>query len=97
MYAAYAASGARHGVAFARRAATAGPREFGKLNDPVWLRARFTAVHGTKGIREGVVWTARRTNPRRFRWCSSSRTRSGSAATTSAPCWPWPGPSRARW
>ncbi|MET8831695.1 hypothetical protein ABZX40_38495 [Streptomyces sp. NPDC004610] len=32
--------------------------------------------------------TARRSGP--FRWCSSSRTRSGSAATTSGPCWPWP-------
>ncbi|MFF2923331.1 hypothetical protein ACFVTP_13160 [Streptomyces celluloflavus] len=46
-YAPYTASGARHGIAFAHQVA-AHPKEFEKLNDPVWLRARFTAVHGTR-------------------------------------------------
>ncbi|MEV8389155.1 MULTISPECIES: hypothetical protein [unclassified Streptomyces] len=45
-YAPYAASGARHGITFAHQAATT-PREFERLNDPLWLRAQFTAVHGT--------------------------------------------------
>lgn len=50
-YAPYVASGARQGIAFARQVA-ADRKAFENLNDPAWLRARFTAVHGTpEGMR----------------------------------------------
>ncbi|MEU9118728.1 hypothetical protein AB0C96_02500 [Streptomyces sp. NPDC048506] len=48
-FATYAAAGAREGVAFAREAAR-DPQQFDHLNDPSWLRHRFTAAHG-----DGVV------------------------------------------
>ncbi|MGC5343940.1 hypothetical protein PZB75_16945 [Streptomyces sp. AM 4-1-1] len=48
-YALFVASGARHGVAFARQAAR-DPQEFEQLNDPLWLRTRFASAHG---IRKG--------------------------------------------
>ncbi|MFC9225220.1 hypothetical protein ACFT8W_31610 [Streptomyces hygroscopicus] len=48
-FAAYAAVGAREGVAFAREAAR-DPRRFDHLNDPSWLRERFTAGHGDQAV-----------------------------------------------
>lgn len=48
-FAAYAAAGAREGVAFAREASRA-PNHFGHLNDPAWLRERFTAAHGDQAV-----------------------------------------------
>lgn len=48
-FAAYAAIGAREGVAFAREAAR-DPKRFDHLNDPSWLRARFTAAHGDQAV-----------------------------------------------
>ncbi len=44
-YAAFAAAGARDGLTFADERGD-GPDRFGLLNDPVWLRQRFTAAHG---------------------------------------------------
>ncbi|MFD7501419.1 hypothetical protein [Streptomyces sp. NPDC059850] len=48
-FAAYAAAGSRDGVAFARQAARF-PQRFDHLNDPAWLRARFTAAHGDQAV-----------------------------------------------
>ncbi|MFF4673592.1 hypothetical protein ACFY1C_27710 [Streptomyces sp. NPDC001279] len=48
-FAAYAAAGAREGVDFARQAAR-GTRRFDHLNDPTWLRERFTAAHGDQAV-----------------------------------------------
>ncbi|MGW7277800.1 hypothetical protein ACWGIV_05715 [Streptomyces sp. NPDC054844] len=48
-FAAYAASGAREGVAFAREAAR-DVEQFDHLNDPSWLQARFTVVHGDQAV-----------------------------------------------
>jgi hypothetical protein len=48
-FASYAAAGAREGVDFARDAARA-PKRFDHLNDPAWLRARFTAAHGDQAV-----------------------------------------------
>jgi hypothetical protein len=48
-FAAYAAAGGRDGLAFARDAGL-GPRRFEHLNDPAWLRGRFTAVHGDRAV-----------------------------------------------
>ncbi|WP_431981925.1 hypothetical protein [Streptomyces qinglanensis] len=48
-FAAYAAAGACEGVAFARDAACA-PQRFDRLNDPTWLRERFTAAHGDQAV-----------------------------------------------
>ncbi|MER5216750.1 hypothetical protein ABT063_41025 [Streptomyces sp. NPDC002838] len=48
-FAAYAATGAQEGVAFARGAARA-PKLFDHLNDPTWLRDRFTAAHGDQAV-----------------------------------------------
>jgi hypothetical protein len=51
-FAAYAAAGARDGLAFARDAA----RDLGRLdryaalNDPVWLQQRFVALHGEPAV-----------------------------------------------
>ncbi|MGW7359638.1 hypothetical protein ACWGI0_24145 [Streptomyces sp. NPDC054802] len=45
----YAASGARKGVAFAREAAR-DVEQFDHLNDPSWLRARFTVAHGDQAV-----------------------------------------------
>ncbi|MEU3599977.1 hypothetical protein ABZ714_14805 [Streptomyces sp. NPDC006798] len=47
-FADYAAAGAREGVAFAREAAHSD--RFERLNDPSWLRARFTTVHGDEAV-----------------------------------------------
>ncbi|KOU05198.1 hypothetical protein ADK86_07545 [Streptomyces sp. NRRL F-5755] len=48
-FATYAAAGAREGIVFAREAAR-DPKQFGHLNDPTWLRARFTTVHGDQAV-----------------------------------------------
>lgn len=48
-FAAYAAAGAGEGVAFAREAART-PALFDHLNDPAWLRKRFTATHGDQAV-----------------------------------------------
>ncbi|MFE0039162.1 hypothetical protein [Streptomyces sp. NPDC059015] len=48
-FAPYAAAGAREGVAFAKEFARA-PGQFDHLNDPTWLRARFTAAHGDQAV-----------------------------------------------
>ena len=48
-FADFAATGAREGVAFAHEAARGGKR-FDCLNDPIWLRARFTAAHGDQAV-----------------------------------------------
>ncbi|MBA0053758.1 hypothetical protein E0L36_23710 [Streptomyces sp. AJS327] len=48
-FAPYAAAGAREGVAFAREAARDVSR-FDDLNDPSWLRDRFTAAHGDQVV-----------------------------------------------
>lgn len=48
-FAMYAASGAHEGMAFAKEAGRA-PERFDHLNDPVWLLARFTAVHGDQAV-----------------------------------------------
>jgi hypothetical protein len=48
-FADYAAAGAREGVAFAAEAAR-DPSRFDALNDPAWLLARFTAVHGEQAV-----------------------------------------------
>lgn len=48
-FAAYAAAGAREGVAFAREAARDAKR-FDHLNDPTWLRERFTIAHGDQAV-----------------------------------------------
>ncbi|MGN5635085.1 hypothetical protein [Streptomyces sp. AC154] len=48
-FAPYAAAGAREGVAFAKEfALVSGP--FDRLNDPMWLRARFAAAHGDQAV-----------------------------------------------
>ncbi|MFE7130544.1 hypothetical protein ACFVIM_06780 [Streptomyces sp. NPDC057638] len=44
-FADYVAAGARDGIGFARQAAR-DPERFEQLNDPTWLRSRFTAAHG---------------------------------------------------
>ncbi|MCD9145876.1 hypothetical protein [Streptomyces albireticuli] len=48
-FASYAAAGARDGIAFARDAAR-DPAQFDLLNDPAWLRERFTAGHGEQAV-----------------------------------------------
>ncbi|MFH8990841.1 hypothetical protein [Streptomyces sp. NPDC017940] len=48
-FAAYAAAGAHEGVAFAREAAH-DTKRFDHLNDPAWLRERFTAAHGDQAV-----------------------------------------------
>lgn len=48
-FATYAAVGAREGVAFAREAAR-DPKQFDHLNDPSWLRHRFTTAHGDRVV-----------------------------------------------
>ncbi|MFI5682324.1 hypothetical protein [Streptomyces sp. NPDC051636] len=48
-FAAYAAAGAREGVAFTREAVR-DVKQFDQLNDPVWLRERFTAAHGDQAV-----------------------------------------------
>ncbi|MFF2013717.1 hypothetical protein ACFVWY_32285 [Streptomyces sp. NPDC058195] len=48
-FAAFAAAGAREGVAFARDAARDAGR-FNHLNDPTWLRDRFAAAHGDQAV-----------------------------------------------
>ncbi|WP_431774882.1 hypothetical protein [Streptomyces cucumeris] len=48
-FAAYAAAGAREGTAFAHEAA-GDTRRFYRLNNPVWLRERFTAAHGDQAV-----------------------------------------------
>ncbi|MFJ2771741.1 hypothetical protein [Streptomyces sp. NPDC087300] len=48
-FAAYAAAGAREGIGFAREAAR-DPEQFDHLNDPSWLRERFTAAHGDQAV-----------------------------------------------
>ncbi|MFE9659093.1 hypothetical protein [Streptomyces sp. NPDC005955] len=48
-FAAFAAAGAREGVAFANEAARQ-PDQFERLNDPAWLRQRFTEVHGDQAV-----------------------------------------------
>ncbi|MFF7359002.1 hypothetical protein ACFZA1_41365 [Streptomyces filipinensis] len=48
-FAAYAAAGAREGVAFAREAAREAT-QFDQLNDPAWLRERFTTAHGDQTV-----------------------------------------------
>ncbi|WP_030740458.1 hypothetical protein [Streptomyces sp. NRRL S-31] len=48
-FAAYAAAGAREGVAFAREAAREA-KQFDHLNDPAWLRERFTSAHGDQAV-----------------------------------------------
>ncbi|MGW5659470.1 hypothetical protein ACWEWG_05105 [Streptomyces sp. NPDC003758] len=48
-FAAYAATGAREGVTFAREAAR-DAKQFDHLNDPAWLRERFTTAHGDQAV-----------------------------------------------
>jgi hypothetical protein len=48
-FADYAATGAREGIAFACDAAR-DPQSFDHLNDPTWLRTRFTAAHGDQAV-----------------------------------------------
>ncbi|MFI1826916.1 hypothetical protein ACH41E_10790 [Streptomyces sp. NPDC020412] len=48
-FATFAAAGAREGVAFASEAACY-PDQFERLNDPSWLRRRFTEVHGDQVV-----------------------------------------------
>lgn len=48
-FAPYAAAGAREGIAFAREAAR-DAKQFDRLNDPTWLRSRFTAAHGDQAV-----------------------------------------------
>ncbi|WP_225099223.1 hypothetical protein [Streptomyces sp. CoH27] len=48
-FADYAAAGAREGVAFAREAAR-DATQFDQLNDPGWLRERFTTAHGDQVV-----------------------------------------------
>ncbi|MCX5172211.1 hypothetical protein OG616_29860 [Streptomyces antibioticus] len=48
-FAAYAAAGAQEGVDFARGAVGV-PKLFDHLNDPTWLRDRFTATHGDQAV-----------------------------------------------
>ncbi|MEU2363067.1 hypothetical protein ABZ616_20390 [Streptomyces noursei] len=48
-FAAYAAAGAREGVAFTREAAR-DVKRFDHLNDPSWLQDRFTAAHGDQVV-----------------------------------------------
>ncbi|ARX80617.1 hypothetical protein SMD44_00015 [Streptomyces alboflavus] len=48
-FATYAAAGAREGVSFARQAVCE-PQQFDHLNDPTWLRERFTAAHGDQAV-----------------------------------------------
>ncbi|GAA0488773.1 hypothetical protein ACFQ2B_00090 [Streptomyces stramineus] len=45
----YAAAGARGGITFAHDAAR-DPKRFDLLNDPAWLRERFTAAHGEQAV-----------------------------------------------
>jgi hypothetical protein len=47
-FAAFAAVGAREGIAFAREAAR--DEDFDLLNDPAQLYGRFTATHGTRAV-----------------------------------------------
>ncbi|MEU9603395.1 hypothetical protein [Streptomyces sp. NPDC048057] len=47
-YAEFVAAGARQGIAFAQAAAHC-PGRFEHLNDPVWLRARFTTANAPVG------------------------------------------------
>ncbi|MGG2461768.1 hypothetical protein ACO0M4_18445 [Streptomyces sp. RGM 3693] len=48
-FATYAAAGARDGVAFAHESAH-DPQRFDGLNDPSWLRQRFTVAHGEQAV-----------------------------------------------
>ncbi|MFI0982481.1 hypothetical protein ACH4SP_36430 [Streptomyces sp. NPDC021093] len=48
-YASYATAGAHDGIAFAHEAARDTAR-FDYLNDPDWLRARFTTAHGDQAV-----------------------------------------------
>ncbi|MGN5379542.1 hypothetical protein ACQ4WX_26470 [Streptomyces lasalocidi] len=48
-FAGYAAAGAREGVAFARKAAR-DAKQFDQINDPAWLRERFTTAHGDQVV-----------------------------------------------
>ncbi|OLZ67861.1 hypothetical protein AV521_23605 [Streptomyces sp. IMTB 2501] len=48
-FADYAAAGAREGVAFAREAAR-DSTQFDHLNEPAWLRERFTTAHGDQVV-----------------------------------------------
>ncbi|WP_323371589.1 hypothetical protein [Streptomyces katsurahamanus] len=48
-FAAFAAAGAREGVAFAREAVRH-PDQFERLNDPSWLWQRFTTAHGDQAV-----------------------------------------------
>ncbi|MYY11786.1 hypothetical protein GT204_23480 [Streptomyces sp. SID4919] len=48
-FAAFAAAGSREGVSFAHEVA-GHPEEFERLNDPSWLRHRFTTVHGDQAV-----------------------------------------------
>ncbi|NHI07234.1 hypothetical protein STPH2_2598 [Streptomyces sp. KO7888] len=48
-FASFAASGAREGVAFAGEAARESQR-FDNLNEPAWLRERFTFAHGDQAV-----------------------------------------------
>ncbi|MFF7898239.1 hypothetical protein ACFZCV_05365 [Streptomyces sp. NPDC007920] len=48
-FAAYAAAGAREGVTFAREAAHE-TKQYDLLNDPAWLRERFTTAHGDQAV-----------------------------------------------
>ncbi|MEV0599860.1 hypothetical protein AB0I82_11260 [Streptomyces sp. NPDC050315] len=48
-FATYAVAGARDGVAFARVSAR-DPQRFEHLNDPSWLRQRFTTAHGEQAV-----------------------------------------------
>ncbi|GAA0393288.1 hypothetical protein [Streptomyces luteireticuli] len=48
-FATYAAAGAREGIAFAHEAALDAVR-FDALNDPAWLKDRFTAAHGEQAV-----------------------------------------------
>ncbi|MFJ4962269.1 hypothetical protein EES43_06935 [Streptomyces sp. ADI96-02] len=48
-FAPYAAAGAREGVAFAKEFPRASG-QFDHLNDPTWLRERFTAAHGDPAV-----------------------------------------------
>jgi hypothetical protein len=48
-FAGYAAAGAREGVAFAHEA-IGGAKRFDHLNDPEWLRERFSVAHGDRAV-----------------------------------------------
>lgn len=45
----FTTAGAREGIALAHQA-TANPTELRHLNDPAWLLARFTAIHGDQAV-----------------------------------------------